>query len=241
MALFGLFGKKDEAEEIRKLQAKAMQKFGKENRQKALHQLREYDKPAAYTALLQRFTLNVEPGITDEEEKEFVFDALVDAGEAAVEPVRRFIERSEHPTWAIRVLERLVSEEEVIGTVLAALEREGNEYTRVADKKVTLIRHLESRSDPRIAPGLVPFLEDVNEDVAIAALAALGIQKDESTREPLIQTLLRAHEQAVARLRLAAAESLVQSGFSVKGFTPSVQAALPPGFMLDKDGVVKRK
>ena len=35
------------------------------------------------------------------------------------------------------------------------------------------------------------------------------------------------------------AEALATTQFAVKGFTPAVQAALPPGFTVDKAGVVK--
>lgn len=242
MALFGLFGKKDDASEIKKLQAKVMQKFGPpENRQRALEQLRDIGTNEAFLALLQRFTIRVDPSIRDEEEKSFVYEVLVDAGEQAVAPLRTFIERSEQPTWAIRALEKLVSEEEVVETILAVLEKEGPEYTRDPDKKIVLLRSLEQKKDPRIGPGLVPFLEDMNEDVRSATLAVLANQVDESTREPIIQALLRAHADQSERLRRAVAGTLVKTGFSVKGHTPAVTAALPPGFTVDKEGVVRAK
>lgn len=239
MALFGLFGSKDPAETIKRLQAKATKKFGPtENRSKALDELREMGTAEAYTAMLQRFTVNVEPSITDQTEKDFVFSSLVDAGQAAVAPVKAFIRTSAFPTWPLRVLEKLVPAQEVVETILDTLDREGPDYTRDPEKKLTLVRHLQSFQDSRIASRLVPFLADVSEDVSVAAIGVVAEQPSEEVHEPLVQALLRADEISSERLRLAAAEALRKCEISVKGHTPAVTAALPPGFSLDKQGHV---
>lgn len=239
MALFGLFGSKDPAEAIKRLQTKATKKFGPtESRLKALDDLRAFESPAAYTAMLQRFTVTVEPSITDQTEKDFVVEALVEAGDKAVGPVKDFILKSEYPTWALKVLEKLVSDEDVVGTILDALDREGPEYTRDPEKKLTLVRHLQSFADARIAPRLVPFLADVSEDVSVAAIGVAAAQPSDALQEPLVEALLRANEISSERLRLAAAEALRTTALSVKGHTPAVTAALPQGFTLDKQGHV---
>jgi hypothetical protein len=242
MPLFGLFSKKDDAAEIRKLTKKVQEKFGPpETRQKALQQLRDLGTADAYLALMQRFTIRVDPGVTDQEEKEYVYDALVGAGAPAVAPLKQFIKQNEQPTWTIRALEQLVSEEELVAHLLAVLEHEGPDYSRDPEKKIILLRHLESRKDARIGPAVVPFLEDPSEDVRSAAIAVLGALADESTREALISSLIRAQSDQSERLRRDVAQALVATGFSVKGHAPAVQAALPPGFATDKEGVVHAK
>jgi len=242
MALFGLFGRKDDPAAIKRLVDKATKKYGPpENRQEALEALRDLGTPEALTGLLQRFSLRVEPGITDDEEKEFVHQVLVDAGDKAVEPVKKFITRALQPTWAIKVLSQLVPQEDLVATVIAALEREGAEYTRDPEKKIVLLDHLEPLDDPRIAPALAPFFADMNEDVRVKAVRALGKRCDEACREPLVQALLKAREDKSERMRKAAADALAATGLSVKGFTPSVEAALPPGYVVGKDGVVVAK
>lgn len=239
MALFGLFGSKDPAVVIKRLQTKATQKFGPtENRTKALDDLREIGTEAAFTAMLQRFTVNVEPSITDQKEKQFVFEVFVDAGEQAIKPVKEFILKSQHPTWALKILEQLVPTDEVVETILDALDREGPDYTRDPEKKITLVRHLQHFEDERIAPRLVPFLADVSEDVCVAAIGIVSKDPNEVVQEPLVQTLLRANEISSERLRLAAAQALQTTALSVKGHTPAVTAALPPGFSVDKQGHV---
>ena len=56
MALFGLFGKKDEAAELKKLVGKATAKFGPpENRRGALEKLAEMKTADSLAGLMQRF------------------------------------------------------------------------------------------------------------------------------------------------------------------------------------------
>jgi HEAT repeat protein len=244
MGLFdGLFGKKDEGAEIRKLLGRTKEKFGPaENRQKALEQLIELGSPEALAALCQRFTIRVEPGITDDEEKQYCYEALVEAGEKAVEPLKAFVDKSEQPTWALKALDKLLPADALVEVILHALEKEGPDWTRDPEKKITLLRHLNQLQDVRIAPRLVPFFADMNEDVRFAALSVVADQAaDDTVREPLIKTLLASQEQKTERIKKQAAQVLAKLAFSVKGFTPAVEAALPPGFSLDKDGVVKAK
>jgi HEAT repeat protein len=77
--------------------------------------------------------------------------------------------------------------------------------------------------------------------VQIAAAEAIAAQKDPAGREPLIQHFLRAHESSNARVREALAGLLADAGFDVKGYTPKVEAALPPGYKLDSKARVVRK
>lgn len=240
MALFGLFGKKEAAAEARKLQPKATAKFGpSENRMKALEELRELHAPEGYAAMLQRFTVRVEPGQTDDEEKDYVCNTLIDVGEAAIGPIKQFIEKGEFPAWGLRALGGLVSRAEVVETILLALEREGPDYTRDPEKKVSLLRHLDPIEDDAVVARVVPFFADTSEDVRFSAIAAATHHPVEVAREPLIRALLTAHEEKSERMRRHAASALVRTGLDVKGHTPAVQAALPPGFTIDKDGIVK--
>src|SRR6266852_3706532 len=85
--LLGIGGTKEEREtrSVRKLQKKAVEKYGpKENRQGAIEELGEMRTPRAVEALLMRYTVRVEPGITDDEEKQRVL-----AAQGSVGPVAR--------------------------------------------------------------------------------------------------------------------------------------------------------
>jgi HEAT repeat protein len=243
MGLFDIFGRKDDAAAIRKLVTKVTQKFGPpEDRQAAAQRLFEMKTPESLTGLMQRFTVRVDPSIVDDEQKQYACDALIESGDIAIEPLKRFVvQQDAAPTWALKALEKLIPAEDVVETILVALEKQGPDYTRDPEKKVTLLRHLEPSDDPRITPRLLPFLEDPSEDVRIATLAALQDKHDEAAREPIIAVLQKAVEEKSERLRRAAVETLVKTGFSVKGHTPKVEAALPPGFSIDKEGKVRAK
>ncbi len=239
--LDALFGKKDASAEVKRLVPKITQKFGPpENRQEALQRLVELGTEEAFVALTQRFKVRVDPGTTDEEEKQYVVDSLVAAGNAAVAPLKLFVATSEQPTWGLTALGRLLPEADYIDVVLTALEKEGPDWTRDPEKKTTLLRHLLELRDTRIATRVVPFLADPSEEVRVAAFAALSVQvPDDATRDPLLAALLAAHESRSDRMRREVAEALVKLGFSAKGQSSAVQAALPAGYSLDKEGRVR--
>src|SRR5689334_15562779 len=60
------------------------------DRQEAIQALSALASADAAQALLKRFTFNIDPSITDQEEKELAFDGILKAGKDALEPVRAF-------------------------------------------------------------------------------------------------------------------------------------------------------
>ena len=94
---------------------------------------------------------------------------------------------------------------------------------------------------PEITPAVLPFLDDMDDEVQIAAAEVITRQQDPAGREPLIQHFLKAQESSNARVREALAGLLADSPWDVKGYTPKVEAALPPAYKLDSKGKVQRK
>src|SRR3954468_23859062 len=91
----GIGRSKDEREErgVRRLQKKTMEKFGPpENRQGAIEELGRMRSARAIGTLLTPSTIRVDPGITDDEEKQRIL-ALPHEADAAVSagPVKAFI------------------------------------------------------------------------------------------------------------------------------------------------------
>ena len=109
MGIFDFFGSKGGKAALRKQAQKVTEKYGPpENRQKVIEQLAELGSAEALSVLCLRFTIRAEPGITDDEEKERVRQILVDAGDAAVAPVKEFLEAQESGvSWGLRVLSEL--------------------------------------------------------------------------------------------------------------------------------------
>jgi HEAT repeat protein len=255
----GITGTREEKEAraIAKLSKKAMEKFGPpENRQGAIEELGALKTEAAVAALLLRFTFRVDPGITDDEEKQHVHALAVEAGPAALPAVKRFILNRDEISWPLRALGELLPEPEVMAVLVEALRKAANEYSRVPEKKVLLLHAISHHRSPQVVPAALPFLEDMDDEVQIAAAQAIASQAapppgtaqgipappgSEAGREPLIQAFLRAHDHSNARVREALAGMLAEAPWDVKGYTPKVEAALPPAYKLDARGKVQRK
>ena len=243
--LLGIGGTKEErqARSVAKLQKKATEKYGpKENRQGAIEELGELRTPRAIEALLMRYTVRVEPGITDDEEKQRVLALVQQAGSSIAVPVlKKFILGRDEISWPLKALSDLLPETEVVAFLIEALRKAAGEYSRVPEKKVLLLHALAQHRSGEAVPTALPFLEDMDDEVQIAAAQAMAVQKDERAREPLIQQFLRAHEGSNARVREALAGLLADTQFDVKGYTPKMEAALPPSYKLDSKARVVRK
>lgn len=247
MGLFGLFGSKEEREKsaLQKLAKKLTERYGPpENRQKAIAQLGEMGTPAALETLCLRFTVRVEPGITDDEEKATARSILVEAGEAAVAPIERFVTAQEDGiAWGLRALAE-VAPGQVLAVVVKELARLGKIYTRDPEKKLVLLKwlteHHAGAGGVETEGALIPLLEDFSDDVRISATRALAaLSPGEGARDALIQLLLRDRDNA--RVRGEVLDALATLGADVKGHRPSVEALLVEPFYLDREGRVKKR
>ncbi len=247
MALFGLFGSKEERAQgtLRKLAKKITERYGPpENRQKAIEQLADLGTPAALATLCLRFTIRAEPGIADDEDKERVLGILVGAGPAAIEPVERFIrEQDAGVAWGLRALAE-IAPEKTLEVVVRELARLGREYTRDPEKKLVLltwlVEHHAGAESAALEPALLPLLQDFSDDVRISATRALAaLAPGERVRDALIELLLRDRDNA--RVRGEVLDALARIGADVKGHRPAVEALLVEPFFLDREGRVKKR
>ncbi|XXF80925.1 HEAT repeat domain-containing protein [Myxococcaceae bacterium GXIMD 01537] len=240
MGIFDLFGGSG-PEKALKLKPKVTQKYGDPaSRQKAIQQLGEMKFPEAVSVLLARFTITVEPLTTDADEKEHAFELIKGFGQDAVPPLKDFLRKSEQAaSWALRILGELLPEADVTTICVDTLSHLSSHYTRDPEKKVVLLHHVTGKQDPNIAPALLPFLEDMADDVKIAALKALAPLKHEPAREPILRLLTA--EDTARRVQTAALASLQESGLGVQGFREKVEALLVEPYVVDKDGLVQRR
>ena len=241
MGLLDFFGGGTPAVKAQRLKAKATQKYGDAaTRQKALQQLSELKHADAVPVLMNRFTFNVDPQTTDAAEKEHVFQAICELEKDAVPPVKAFLTRSDTASsWALKILDAVLTPDEVMVVVTDELKRLGANYTRDPEKKEVLIRFLDAKQDERIGPVLVPLINDMSDDVKMAALKTLASLKYEPARETLL-TLLTGDETA-KRVQTACIATLVETGFTVQGFREKVEAKLTVGYFVDKAGAVKKR
>src|SRR5258708_30465240 len=98
-----------EARSIARLLKKTLEKFGPpENRQGAIEELGALQSEAAVEALLLRYTIRVDPGITDDEEKQRVHALVLEAGKQALPAITRFILRRDEGRWPPPALAELL-------------------------------------------------------------------------------------------------------------------------------------
>ncbi len=241
MGLFDYFSAEGK---MRRLSKRVTEKYGPpENRQKAILTLSELGTPEALSTLLLRFTISSDPSITDAEEKQTAFELMVEAGDKAIGPLKGFVKRQDSVSWAVRILSELLTPDEVTTIAIEELQRLGAEYTRDPEKKVQLITWLEehrgAETDGRLAPTLIPYLEDMSDDVKMAAARTLAPGKPEAAREPLLQALIVPDQSARVRQGLLAA--LADSEFGVQGHREKVESFIQEPYFIDKAGVVKRR
>jgi len=240
VGILDIFGGKS-PERATRLKAKVVQKYGgPEGRQKAIQQLGEMEFPEATHSLLARFTINVEPQTTDADEKEHVFDLIRARGQAAVEPVRTFLRRTDQASsWAVRLLHDILPADAYVTALLEHLGELAEVYTRDPEKKLVLLGAVETVDDPRIAPQVLPFLDDMADDVKFGALRALASRGYPESREPILRVLTA--PETARRVQTAALAALADSGFGVQGYREKVESLLTEPFFIDKAGIVKRR
>lgn len=240
MAFFGLFGKKTGEGAVRKHAERVVKRHAQSpDRWESIQALAAMGTPEALEALLGRFTIYVDPSISDQEEKEAAFDGVVAAGALAIEPVRNFMRRAESLSWPIRILDKLLEPVEVVSEIIGLLATMDTEYERDPQRKLQLLAELEERRDPRIVDAARRFLEDVNETARFHAVSAIYAQPEAETARADITKALATEESVRVRVRIL--EGLAERGWDVGPAREKIASVLPAGFTLDKDGIPKKK
>src|SRR5438094_130613 len=78
------------------------------DRWKAMESLRDEGSQEAVLGLLRRFSLFYDKTIEDEQEKEWVYQTLVDMGDQILPALRRYVKETDTLAWALKVLEGVV-------------------------------------------------------------------------------------------------------------------------------------
>ncbi len=203
----------------------------------SIHALGDMKSAAAVEALLVRFTFKVDPSITDQEEKDAAFQAILKAGDAAVPPVVAFMQSAETIAWSIKLLNRLVPEATAVEHLLELLERMDTEYERDPQKKIQILAELAERKDPRIRPAVERFLEDINETARFHALSAVFAQEDAEASRPVLTRILVEDESNRIRARIL--DGFLALGWAVPE-AKGLGNKLPTGYAVDAQGNVRK-
>ena len=235
----GPASKKPSAKDLPRLVRLAGDKMAQNyDRQEAIEELSKIATGAAADGLLRRFSFTMEPSITDQEEKEAAAEGVVAAGEAAIDPIRRYCARAESLTWPLKVLRRIVAEEQMVDELLGLLDQFDTEYMRNSEPKVQLIAVLEEYPSDKVRAAVEPFLMDVNETVRFHAAVTVFAMNDAGSVSPLVKSLA---EEESLRVKNRVATGLAEKAWKIPTeLTETCRTALPPSFVLDGEVVRKR-
>lgn len=241
MGLFDFFSKKGASEaggrsdrEMARFERLVSSKMTQNlDRREAIDALSQMGTARAARILLKRFGWSMEPSITDQEEKEAAMAGIVEAGSAALEPIRDYCKKAESLTWPLKVLQAIVAEEEVVEELLAVLDQFDTEYTRNAEPKVQLIALLEEYPTEDVRVAVEPFLGDVNESVRFTAVDTVFAINNEASAEALLAAL---EDEESLRIKNRICRLMSERKWQVPEAQREATAqALPPGFSLDGD------
>jgi hypothetical protein len=243
MGVFDIFSKDGRQQRARdKNISRAVNKYSQSpDRLKALQSLRDDGSPEALYGMLRRFGMMYDKTIEDEQEKDWVFEVLVEKGAVIIAPIKKYLFSADSISWPLRLLDRVAGKEEELEVLKAVLERHEPGYERDPTKKIQMLNHLAAIKDDRVPPLIVPYLADMDEGVRYSAVEALLRHKnEEAAREPLLQHFVSDSEDSL-RIRLQIAEGFTDMAWLVKGHRSAVEKKLPDQFQLDREGHFKKK
>ncbi|MCK9462144.1 MAG: HEAT repeat domain-containing protein [Proteobacteria bacterium] len=210
----------------------------KDYRQIALQEVIDFAKAgevAAVRGLIHRFTVNAEPTIEDEREKEWVSSALTDLGRTTLPEISRALRSAESVVWIQRVYRSIASPEEYRDELLSVLSEFDTEYERNPDRKMQTIMALADIPETRVAQALIPFLEDVDETVRFQTVVALAKIGHEAARAPMLKAMC---EDESLRVRNEVVEAFAALAWSTAGYKKKIDDFLPRGYRHDKSGKI---
>lgn len=209
------------------------------DRQEAINELCKLKSADAVEALLKRFTFQIDPSITDQEEKEAAFEGVVGAGREVIEPVRAFAAKAPSLAWPMRILKEVLPEEELVQELLVWLKRWDTEYAKFIDPKLQILNGLEDHVHPEIREAVEPFLEDVSEEARFNAAATTLAQKDSAAIPALIKLLL---DEESVRVKGKVADGFAALGWEIPDDQrDQVRKVLPHQYNVDAAGLVTKR
>jgi hypothetical protein len=247
MGLLDFISKSGRTERARERAAKrVVNKYAQSpDRFKAFEALLADGSPDAIFALLKRFGMMYDKSIEDEQEKEWVFDALVERGPGILPQVERYLRAAESISWPLRLLDTVASKDHELKVLEKILAEHEPGYERDPTKKIQLLNHLAGFKDKRVPPLVALYLKDMDEGVRYAAVEALVRQADEAAAVgPLLDQFVDEGEDSL-RIRLQIGEGFADLGWKVPdepaARREAVKKLLPDQFRFAKDGRLEKK
>lgn len=247
MGLKSLFSKQGRHERaIQKAIAKAQNpKIKPDDRRPSLHLLAQADSDGTTAGLLSRFNFNYDTNmVSDEEEKQYVFEVLVARGVSILNPLEAYLEKAPTLSWGLRILEEICEPSQIFDVVAKVLARHEPGYERDPTRKQQLLTFIGELGDERASEVIVPFLDDHDETVRfICVEALLKLANEEVAREPLLKLLTDEDEESL-RIKNRIADGMIETGWSARGYRGTVErmlASMGGDYVLDGKGKLRKK
>jgi HEAT repeats len=235
MGILDLFSKEKSRE---RNAARVINKYAQSpDRLKAMQTLLADGSAEALYGVMRRFGMMYDKTIEDEQEKDYLFESLVEKGGAVLQPLKKYLLAADSISWPLRVLDKIVATKDEVITVLAeVMQRHEPGYERDPTKKMQLLTHLAGIKNPRVPALVVPYLADMDASVRYAAAEALLKQGDEAAAcEPLLAIFVSAEEESL-RLRIRIAEGFAELGWPLGDRRAEVEKRLPEAFTIEARG-----
>ena len=238
-----LFGGDSEEKFVKRHVKRITNKFGqKEIRHDSYLALAQRGTPEAALGLLQRFTINLPDTISDEKEKRQVITILSAMGEDLVsEPLREYLRDPKQNEIAMG----LIALEEVEGTdalckeIIHLLETSDPGDAWTSDRKLQIINQLDNYDFPDAAPALLPYLEDLDDDVVFRAIEVLdAIGSDSQLRDSFMK--IAVDEDTSMRVRNRILEIVLGRKWHLATERKALEPLLPHGWFFTKRDHLKR-
>lgn len=215
-------------------------------RQFVIHELREIGTDNAVRVLLKRFS-EIAPNTTvDIEERELVYDALLQMareGDADVvgEIKRHVIEQDVKINWPVKVLRTLLPEDAFVAFLVEVFKACDTGYQRTVEKKQELLLRAADHQDPALAAEIARFLSDDNETIRFLALDAALKQRAADKVAPAIFERLIHEDSGRIRQKLEPA-ILDRADLKVpEELREAVTPFVPEGYGIHKQGHIYRR
>lgn len=243
MALFGFGRSRGEREQarIRKLREKVVNRYGQAiERTTAMRQLRNIGTPEAWEALLDRYTINLDVTITDQDEKRELYEWLVAGGDDVIAPIESFVSTHDGVYWPLRALKEIAGIDRAVDSLLRALDRAGEIQVRVNEQRAQLVSNLRDFEHPRVLERLKTLILDPDDDVRMMALDGLMTYGEDEAVALVAERILNPEENS--RIRHVLLEQLLDLEWSLARWKEAIEEAgvLPDHYQLNADGVVIR-
>lgn len=196
------------------------------DRYSALEKLKADGSDESLHGLCRRFSMTSDKSIEDQQEKQWVVDALVEKAAAALPALRRYMKDALQLGYPLVVLGRIADPATVLDVIDELLAREEPGYTRDPMRKTDVIEWLGEwapATDEQICRRVAPYLEDFDEGVRFRAVETIALRPHPLAGPGLARALVRPEEES-KRLKLRLAEVIAAQKFELGAEAAAVEA-----------------